>query len=176
MISSIIVVLFALALLSFAVWMARNRAGGRGVLQNPAQRLQPVDVEAFRNLIDPAEEEFLRRRLPPADFRRIQRERLGAAKEYIAGAARNARILLQLAEPARHSADPEVAESAQKLIDEATRLRLYAFQATARIYFVMLFPSRRTSPLRVAESYEQMSHRVVTLGRQYPTGGISAAL
>jgi len=174
MITSFTIAALAVAILLFILVLARVRS--HAVLGNPSQQIRPVDVEAFRNLIDPAEEEFLRSRLPPADFRRIQRERLGAAREYIAGAARNAAILLQLAEPARHSPDPEVARSAQKLIDAATRLRLYAFQAKARIYLAMLFPNRRTSPLRVAESYEQMTHQVVTLGRQYPTGGISAVL
>lgn len=176
MTSSIIVILFAVALICFAVMMAKNRTGGRGMLQSPEQHLHPVDVEAFRNLIDPAEEDFLRRRLPPADFRRIQRARLGAAREYIAGAARNARILLELAASARQSADPEVVEMAQTLIDEATQLRLYAFRAIPRIYFAMLFPSQGTSLIRVADGYERMTAKLVSLGRQYPAGRVTAAL
>lgn len=176
MIASVIVAVLALALLLFSVRLAGTRSRSPEVFANPAQHIHPVDVEAFRNLIDPAEEEFLRSRLQPADFRRIQRERLGAAVEYIAGAARNAGILLQLAEPARQSTDPVVVESAEKLIEQATRLRLYAFQAIPRLYLAMLFPSRRTSPLRIAESYEQMTQQVVSLGLQYPTRGISGAL
>lgn len=177
MTSSVIVVLFAMALLVFAVWMARNRADVRSAMGNPEQYLRPVDVEAFRNLIDPAEEDFLRRRLPPEDFRRIQRQRLGAAKEYIAGAARNAGILLQLAAPARQSSDPEVVQAAQKLIDEATQLRLYAFRAIPRIYFAMLFPSQQgTSLVGVAEGYERMTQNMLSLGRQHPAGRVSAAL
>jgi hypothetical protein len=30
-----------------------------------AGHLQPIDVEAFRNLVDPAEDDYLRRRLSP---------------------------------------------------------------------------------------------------------------
>lgn len=176
MITSIIVVVLALALVFSSIRLARAGVHSRAVLENPAEHLRPVDVEAFRNLIDPAEEEFLRDRLQPTDFRRIQRERLRAAVEYLAGAARNAAILLRLAEAARHSPDPAVVQSAEKLIDEATRLRLYAFQAIPRLYLAMLLPSRRISPLRVAESYEQMTRQVVSLGRQYPTRGVSAAL
>lgn len=176
MISSVIVVLFALALLCFAVWMTRNRVDARGVLQNPGQHLRPVDIEAFRNLIDPAEEDFLRRRLPAADFRRVQRERLGAAKEYIAGAARNAGVLLHLAAAAQQSPDPEVVEMAQRLIDEATQLRLYAFRAIPRIYFAILFPGQGTSLIRVADGYERMTEKMISLGRQYPAGKVSAAL
>jgi len=175
-ITSITLVVLALALVFSSIRLARASVHSRAVLENPAEHLSPVDVEAFRNLIDPAEEEFLRSRLQPRDFRRIQRERLRAAVEYIAGAARNAAILLRLAEAARHSPDPAVVHSAQKLTDEATRLRLYAFQAIPRLYLAMLFPTRRTAPLRVAESYEQMTQQVISLGLQYPTHGVSAAL
>ena len=177
MISSVIVVVLAVVIVFSAIGTAAAfRARSRKVSENPSRRLRAVDVEAFRNLIDPAEEEFLRSRLPAADFRRIQRERLGAAVEYISGAASNAAVLLRLAETARHSSDPGTVECAEKLIEEATRLRLYAFQAIPRLYLAMLFPSRRTSPVRIAESYEQMTQQVVSLGLQYPTRGISGAL
>ncbi|PYQ43466.1 MAG: hypothetical protein DMG99_06570, partial [Acidobacteria bacterium] len=43
-----------------------------------AGRIQPLDLEAFRNLTDAAEDEYLRRHLRPADFRRVRRERLRA--------------------------------------------------------------------------------------------------
>lgn len=176
MIASMIVVALVFALLVLGIGLGRTRGRSRQILQNPARYLRPVDVEAFRNLIDPAEEEFLRDRLPPRDFRRIQRERLGAAVEYIAGAARNAGILLQLAEPACHSLDPAVAQSAQKLVDGAIQLRLYAYRAIPRLYLAMLFPSRFPSQVRVADGYEQMTRQVVSLDLQYPTRGVSAAL
>jgi|SRR5579863_134340 hypothetical protein len=176
MIPSIMVALFALGILIFVIWLARTRRHDHAVMQNPARYLQPVDVDAFRNLIDLAEQDYLRRRLPGPEFRKIQRERLAAATEYIKAAASNAGILMKLAEPARFSPEAEVARSAQKLIDEATQLRLYAFQAIPRLYVAMIFPSRPIVPLRVAEGYEQMTQNVVALGLQYPTRGVSAAL
>jgi hypothetical protein len=171
---SLILVGIVCLLLLYLLLAAARRS--RKVLENPAQHLRPVDVEAFRNLIDPAEEEFLRNRLQPADFRMVQRERLAAAVEYIRGAARNASILLKVAEAARSSPDPAITQGAQSLIDEATRLRLYAFQTIPRLYVAMLFPGRHISPLRVAESYEQMTRQVASLGAQYPTRGVSAVL
>lgn len=41
-----------------------------------------VDVSALRNLIDPAEEEFLRGVLPPAEFSKIMAERMQAIIAY----------------------------------------------------------------------------------------------
>jgi hypothetical protein len=176
MIASIIVIVLMLLLLGISMALTRTRGFSRKLGKQRGEQLRPVDIDAFRNLIDPAEEDFLRRRLPPADFRRIQRERLGAAKDYITGAARNAEILLQLAEPARLSPDPEVVQAAQKLIDEATQLRLYAFRAIPRIYFAMLFPSQGSTLIPVADGYERMTEKMISLGRQHPAGRVSIAL
>jgi hypothetical protein len=142
----------------------------------PIDQIRSVDLRAFRNLVDPEEEDYLRRHLPPVDFRRIQRERLRAAVEYVRCAAFNAAVLMRFAEAASHSPDPATAQAAGKLIDNAIRLRSYAFQAVPKLYLAMLFPGRRISPARVAESYELMTRQVVLLGLQYPTGKIAGAL
>jgi hypothetical protein len=127
--------------------------------------------------MDPGEAEFLRANLSPSEFRKIQRERLQAAVEYVSGAAENAAILLHLADAGRRSSDPATAEAAEKLVENAIRLRLYAFQTIARLYLGMILPGARIAPVRVAESYEQMTRLVVLLGcLQYPTRGVSAAL
>jgi hypothetical protein len=176
----IITLIFALAAflaLLFSVKLTKGMALSSSVLENPTEHIRAVDVEAFRNLVDPDEEEFLRTNLPPAEFRRLQRERLRAAVEYVSCAAHNAAILLRLADAGRRSSDPATAEAAQKLVDNALRLRLYALHAIPRLYLGMIFPGSRISPVRIAESYEQMTRLVVLLGcLQYPTRGVSAAL
>jgi hypothetical protein len=177
MIITLILVFGAFLALGFLIRLAKGRASTSDVLQNPAEHIRAVDVEAFRNLVDPEEEEFLRANLAPAEFRRIQRERLRAAVEYVSCAAQNAAILLRLADAGRRSSDPTTAEAAEKLVNNAIRLRLYAMQAIPRLYLSMIFPGARISPVRVAESYEQMTRLVVLLGcLQYPTRGVSAAL
>jgi hypothetical protein len=164
-----------LAILALGVPVVIRLAKGRGTLPH-LEQLCSVDLRAFRNLTDPEEEEYLRRSLPPADFRHIQRERLRATMDYIKGAASNAAVLMRVAEAARHSPDPATAQAAARLVDDAIRLRTYAFQAIPRLYLAMIFPGRRISPAPVAESYELMTRQVVLLGLQYPTGNISGAL
>lgn len=177
MTTTIILVIVALLALLCLLWLARGRTLGADVLQNPTARIRSVDVEAFRNLVDPEEEEFLRTYLSPAAFRKIQRERLRAAVEYVSCAAQNAAILLRVADAGRRSPDPATAEAAEKLVDNAVRLRLYAFHVIPRLYLGMILPGARISPVRIAESYEQMTRLVVLLGcLQYPTRGVSAAL
>jgi len=177
MIITTILVFVALLALSCLLWLAKAHASTSGALKNPAEHLRAVDIEAFRNLVDPDEEEFLRTNLPPADFRKIQRERLRAAVDYVSCAAENAAILVRLADAARRSSDPVTAEAAEKLVNNAIRLRLYALHAIPRLYLGMILPGSRISPARIAESYEQMTRQVVLLGcLQYPTRGVSAAL
>ena len=177
MIITLIVALIAFLVLLFSVGMARGRALSSNVLENPADHIRAVDIDAFRNLIDPEEEEFLRTNLTVSEFRVIQRERLRAAVEYVSGAAQNAAILLRLADAGRRSPDPATVEAAEKLVDNAIRLRLYAFYAIPKLYLGMILPGSRISPARIAESYEQMTRQVVLLGcLQYPTRGVAAVL
>jgi len=177
MIITLILALVAFLALLFSVKLTKGRALTPEVLENPTKHIRAVDVEAFRNLVDPDEEAFLRAYLPPAEFRRIQRERLRAAVEYVSCAAQNAAILLRLADAGRRSSDPATAQAAEKLVDNAIRLRLYASLAIPRLYLGMILPGAHISPIRVAESYEQITRLVVLLGcLQYPTRGISAAL
>jgi len=174
---TLILVALAFVALGFSVRLTKGRALTAEVLENPTDHIRAVDLEAFQNLVDPGEEEYLRVNLPPAQFRRIQRERLRAAVEYVSCAAQNAAILLRLADAGRRSPDPATAEAAEKLVNNAIRLRLYAIQAIPRLYLGMILPGARISPVRIAESYEQMTRLVVLLGcLQYPTRGVSAAL
>jgi hypothetical protein len=141
MIVTLILVVVAFLALGFLVRLAKEHACASEVLENPVEHLRTVDVEAFRNLVDPGKEKVLRASLPPPEFRRIQRERLRAAAQYISCAAQNAAIILPLADAARRSPDPATAETAEKLVDNAIRLRLYAIQVIPRLYLRMILPA-----------------------------------
>jgi hypothetical protein len=174
---ALILVVVAFLALAFLITLTKRGALPAEVLESPSEHMRAVDVDAFRNLVDPDEEAFLRTNLSPPEFRRIQRERLRAAVEYVSCAAQNAAVLMRLADAGRHSSDPATAEAAEKLVDNAIRLRLYATLAIPRLYLGMILPGAQIAPVRIAERYEQMTRLVVLLGcLQYPTRGISAAL
>ncbi len=132
---------------------------------NLAAAIRPIDIEAFRNLIDPAEESYLRRRLPPAQFRVVRRERLRAMAAYVHVAGSNAAVLMRVAEPALASGDPQVAEAAQQLANDALLLRRNAAVALARIYLALAWPNSGFVAVRVAERYERLSGTAMLLGR-----------
>jgi hypothetical protein len=158
----VIVAVLALAvILSVAVsrsLQSRNRAVLSGTIR-------PIDVEAFRNLINPAEDDYLRRRLPPGQFRRVRRERLLAMAAYVGVAANNATVLVRVGQTALAGGDPRVAEAAHKLVNDALLLRRNATVALARIYLAVAWPNSGLAAVRVADRYEQLSGAAMLLGR-----------
>ena len=174
---SLIFMSAALVALLLLVYLVKGHHTTGGDLDDLAARLQPVDVDAFRNLIDEREEDYLRERLSAREFRSIQRERMLAAVEYVWCAAQNAAILIRLGEAAKLDSDPAISAAAGKLVDNALRLRLYAFQAIPRLYLGILFPHTSLKPYFIAETYDIMTRQVVMLGcLHYPTRGMSSAL
>lgn len=137
-----------------------------------SQELRAVDLDAFQNLTDPEEEEFLRANLPAAEFRAIQRRRLRAAIDYLSGVSHNATLLLQLGQTARRSADARVAEAGRNLVDNAVRLRLYSVLATCKLCLRIVFPGTAVQPAGIVDRYQQVTEGALQLGRlQYPGRG-----
>jgi hypothetical protein len=162
---TLILVLLAVLTLLYLLRLAKGRGLAIRNVEDLAGGIRPVDIEAFRNLIDPTEQEFLRARLSHADFKRVQRDRLRAAIEYISGAAHNASVLIRMGEAARLSPDASVAEAGEKLVNSGIRLRLYSLQAIARLYLSIALPGVRISTVGLAESYERMTGLVFLLKR-----------
>jgi hypothetical protein len=168
---SIVVLLSLLALL--LLW---RFARGEGVIVSEpgdlAGRTRPVDIDAFRNLMDPGEEEFLRVNLLPGEFRAVQRDRLLAARDYVRNTAYNAAILLRLGEAAARTTDPRIVSAGQQLIDSALRLRFYALLAMARLYFGVALPSVPLSVGGLLDRYQHLSGLATQLAvMEHPARG-----
>ncbi len=167
---ALILVLISVVTLLFLVRLAKGHAAA---ISNPADlagRIQPVDIRAFRNLTNPAEEDYLREKLAPADFRVVQRERLRAALAYISCAAGNAAVLVRVGEAARHSPDPSIAAAGEQLVETAIRLRIFAFQAMVKLRLGLLVPGARVSASGLVENYERVTRLVFQLGRLQHSG------
>lgn len=132
---------------------------------NLAVAIRPIDIDAFRNLINPAEDEYLRRRLPPSQFRMIRRERLRAMAAYVEAAASNATVLVRVGEKALATGDARVVEAAQQLVNDALLLRRNTTVALARIYLALAWPNSDFAAVRVVDRYERLSGTAMLLGR-----------
>jgi hypothetical protein len=170
------ILLVAVALLVIAVILVAVHGHGEKIA-NVAElqgKLRPVDVLAFRNLVDPEEENYLREHLPSGEFRRIQRERMRAAIDYVQCVAGNAAVLLRLGEAARESADPEVANAGKELVESALRIRISALSAGVRLRVRIVMPGLQVSPSAVSNSYENLTGLVGRLGRlQHRSGAMT---
>lgn len=170
-----IITVFLLVLVAAALWLLARAARGHSAagvatLGDLPGHTTAIDIAAFRNLISPREEDYLRRNLPVADFKRIQRERMWAAVAYIQCVLQNAAILLRLGEAAQRSTNPQLAASGRKLVDTAIRLRLYAFFALLKLYLNIAFPRLQLSPSAVADRYERLTEAMAGFTRLQQPG------
>lgn len=129
-----------------------------------AEQIQPIDVEAFRNLVDRAEDDYLRRRLPAGEFRLVRRERLRAMAAYIQVAGRNAAVLVRIGQAAM-TGDAQTAEAARQLVDNALLLRRNAAFALLRIYIALAWPNSGLAAVAVLQGYERLNGAAMLLGR-----------
>ena len=135
-------------------------------LEKAVQAFRSLDIEAFRNLVDSAEEAFLRDHLPPKKFRQIKRQRAWAALLYACEAGRAATALAMVGQAAQRSSDPKIAASGRQVAESAFRLRLQTIGASLRLLTEILLPdlqSRSLPPL--VDQYARTSETLFRLGR-----------
>jgi hypothetical protein len=176
---STIFIVIVLSVLLAALFLLRQAKGCASGIKSPEDlrtQLRVVDIDAFRNLTDISEEEFLQSHLKRSEYRKIQRQRLRATLAYVSCVANNAAVLIRMGEAARTSTNPSVVEAGTKLVNNALRLRLQTFQLKANLYLRLVYPGLRIPSGELANQYEQMTRQGVLLGRlQYPARGVSGA-
>ena len=152
--------------LGIMVYIAiRNRARPAD-LENTVQLFRSLDIEAFRNLVDSAEEAFLRDNLPSGKFRAIKRQRAWAAFLYAREVGGAATALAKLGQAAQRSSDPEIAASGLQLAESAFRLRFQTLGACLHLLTEVVLPdlqSRSVPPL--VDQYERTAQTLFRLGR-----------
>jgi hypothetical protein len=157
------VAFFALGILVYVAIRSRTR---RVDLEKAVQAFRSLDIEAFRNLVDSAEEAFLRNNLSPKKFREIKRQRAWAALIYAWEAGRGATALAKIGQAAQRSFDPKIAASGVQLSENAFRLRLQTIGACLRLLTEILLPdlpSRSLPPL--VDQYERAAETLFRLCR-----------
>jgi hypothetical protein len=162
---AIFIVIAALIALGVILRLARVQVLQARQNASLAGAICPIDLQAFRNLINPAEDQYLRRRLPRGQFRRVRRKRLLAMAAYIRIVSDNAGVLLRLGEAALAGGDGRVATAAEQLSNDALLLRRNAAVALARIYLALAWPNSGFAAMRVIDRYERLSGTAMLLGR-----------
>ena len=126
-------------------------------IQDIEGSISPVNLASFARITDPRDQDFLRSSLPSKAYRRIQRERILIAIQYVKSAARNAAILIRVGEMQSRVENPEVQARSKALIDECLRLRIICLAAIFMLYVSFLFPEQNVSVMDLIFKYEHMS-------------------
>lgn len=157
------VAFFALAILLYVAIRNRTRQVD---LEKAVQAFRCLDIAAFRNLLDSAEEAFLRENLSPKKFREIKRQRAWAALIYVWEAGRAATALAKIGQAAQRSSDPKIAASGAQVAENAFRLRLQTLRACPHLLTEILLPDLPGRPLpTLVDQYERAAETLFRLGR-----------
>ena len=89
-----------------------------------AQSLRPVNLKAFRDLMDRNDEIVLRGKVPRSEFFRLKRDRIRVTLRYVTRIAGNASAVLRVSEATRLGSTPEVADEATQMMKLARQIRL----------------------------------------------------
>jgi len=165
MILAILLAIAAALALLFILGVTLTRSVQISKGSNLAAKIQPIDVEAFRNLIDPNEDDYLRCRLTASEFRLVRRQRLRAMAAYVQAAGRNAAVLVLMGQVALSAPDAETAEAARRLVDNALLLRRNAAFALFRIYVALAWPNSGLAAVPILHGYERLNGSAMLLGR-----------
>ena len=161
----IIVIAFAsMSSLLIVWWAVRGNMQPVHDIEDVRKLLKPIDLQSFQNLIDPAQDTYLRRRLTGKAFRTVQRARRVAAVEYLWRLAQNAGILVRAGQCARAAANAQVASAGRNLASVAVMTRVLALLALARLSVGIAFPQTTARCKPILEQYDVMTTMYMRLG------------
>jgi hypothetical protein len=155
--ASTLTILAVIVLSLFLVWrILRPGLPEIRSLDDWETKKQPVDLETFRTLLAPGEEQYLRRSLSPSAFRRFQRQRVDLALRGLEQVGENAAMLMKLGQLAKATANPTLAREAEDLIHAALRLRVSLLFVEPCLWLKWLFPGWNLSVPALEMQYEEL--------------------
>jgi hypothetical protein len=156
----ITVIVIALALCAVVLFYTavRSRRNQTGMV------IHPVDLKAFRTLMDREDELFLRASLPRGKFFRLKRQRIAVTLRYVGRIAANSSAVIRMTEASRLSPMPEVATAAAQVMELATQIRLQCILAIAKLSLEYAIPSLQFTPAMLAPKYQTLRDNWSRLG------------
>ena len=154
---STLTILFVSVLSLFLVWkVLRPSFPQVKSLEDWESKKHEVDPDVFRLLLDPAEEQYLRRTFPPHEFRALQRRRMTLALHALRLVGDNAAMLMKLGQLAKSNANPVLTKEAEDLIYCALRLRVNLLLVQPCLFLKWLMPGWTEKFPTVEIPYEEL--------------------
>lgn len=173
MIIGTILALCAICTVVFFLYLVRGEQTQIRNMGELVAKSRPVDLAAFRNLVSREEEDFLRSCLSAPEFKSVQRARMRAALDYARRTSYNAALLLQIARITRNAPLPETAKAAQRLADNALKMRMFSMFAIGLIHARIIAPDLRLRPVAIVDRYEGLRDSMSGLLRVHVPASVS---
>jgi len=158
-------VAIAVVLAALFIFLAARRSRGPLAIDKARALLGSLDIEAFRNLVNPQEAAFLQSCLPADQFRTIQRQRTWAALAYVRALSHIALEFSRFGHAVRNSSDRRQAERGRQIANAAVYLRLLALEARGRLFIAAIFPNLpQRCPHSLFEQYEHSTSLLLRYG------------
>ncbi|HEV3040953.1 MAG TPA: hypothetical protein VHA33_24520 [Candidatus Angelobacter sp.] len=160
---TILLVLVACGLIASTAVLWAFRSVHAPALSELEKHIQPVDLAILANLLDPQQEQYLKKNLKTKQFIRYKLMRLSVARYYMARASRNAAVLMNVGRVAARSQNPGMSNAGRALAEAALRLRIYAAFAPVMLALQLVVPNPRRSFTSFVDGYNRMKHSVAQL-------------
>ena len=144
-----------LAVLLLMLWTVRGGAQ-RSVGEQITPKFYAVDIAAFRNLLSQDEEDFLRSALTNGSYRRVCRDRLRAAQEYLLWIAANCATLLAVLRLRASEPELDGMTDTEELVRQALRLRLISLAFWVLLWIEFVLPGLQIRPFAAVRRYEDV--------------------
>lgn len=174
---STLTILFVSGLALFLVWtILRPGLPQIKSLEDWEAKKHEADAEVFRILLDPNEEKYLQRSLPPHDFRTFQRKRIVLALRWLDLVGQNAGMLMKLGQLARVTTNSALAKEAEDLIYGALRLRVNLIMVQLGLWLKWIFPGWALSLPAIEIPYAELLTYLSRIQRQQQWDGEQALM
>lgn len=163
MMTTTLIIFAGFLCLALMYYVVQGRIGPFETAEQVERHFVAIDLLAFQNLIDPDDQRFLRELLPSKKYRKIQRERISSCLRYVRCCGRNAAVLIRVGETASEDQNPEIQATAERIISEAIRMRIYAVVLVPKICIWWVFPDSEFSLAAMCRKYSQMTTALAAL-------------
>lgn len=145
--------IFAVLFLLCLLWLVRGGVARTSERSSP-RRLRQIDLPAFRNLLSPGDDEFLRSSLSPVHYRQVRRARLRAVQEYLVWIVEDCVVLIHMLQ-SHAQIEPSITWETASLIRSASKIRLISFVLWVLLWGEYFFAGLKIQPLRLLKLYEE---------------------
>lgn len=167
--ATIVLILFGVALAVLLALTARKHRADITQYRETLETLEPIHIPALLNLIDPDQQQSLRRLLPSKQYSVLEQKRNRALIVYVKRIFKNAGILIVCADAAAQSSDSTVALAARELQNLAFRTRLNAIYSLALLYGASILPRLSGNVSSTVSEYMRASKQSLSLSTLIPT-------